>query len=1401
MLSLFPVLFKSSNWLYRKFPALSQLQHQLYPLRFWTLCLMLLSFSPFELYAATSTTTSLALDRSSAPAGSPITLTATVTATEGTNISGQVVFCDASTSHCEDTAVLGTAQLVSGSTNSGTASLSRIFASGQHSVYAVFRGTATYAGSTSGTQTVTIQGKLPSTTTFSSSGGSNNQQLTATVVGQGRPAITGQVSFAAATNGNQALGTSSLGTSTISYGFTPLPTSSTGVAQFVTVADVNNDGLPDLITARQNNYVSNGTFDIQLADPAHFGQFLAPVTYNLDGSPVGVVSGDFNNDGVLDLIFLLGTDYPSGLDQGKIEVFLGDPVQHGQFQVGGTFSAGVINDSAQEPLNAAITVGDFNHDGVLDVALLNNGDTGTIGFMFGNPAHLGSFQPLTSISLGNYFPDIIKTADFNGDGFPDLLLGTIYGSQVTIILADPNSPGQFLPLVNYPVTTPSSNTSSRIFIGDMNGDGLPDVVVPQSQSVAVLLNNPAVPGTLLPSQSYASASPLGASAIGDFNGDGILDVASLRTNGLQVMYGSSALPGMLSPPVTYNINLPFGSISATDFNGDGISDLAAWSGFNSTIQVALGSVLQTGTASVTIPGTPGNLAEAIYSGDSNYDGQGSCYLDASTPESTAPVISGVTVTNVTSTSVTISWTTNIFTNGEVDYGTTSSLGVATPWISPPSTRHFFTLTNLVPGTAYSYQIRSVAFSNGCNPWTVATPVTTFTTSLPSHASTQTTLTINTAYSPVILTATVASDGQSVKNGLVKFCDGLSTLCEGNSVLGSAQLQSDGTAVLRIFTPLTPSVYALFTGDLAYNSSSSAVQNFGTPFVLLPTTTTISKSGNGPQYTLTASVTGSGTHGPTGSVMFIADATGAQLGTATFNSSSNTITFSSPIANSVLPEQFNSIVTGDINNDGATDIVAFGSTAGTTGSFYTFLGTPSLPGHFRLAYGPFSPGEVPLDLVDLNGDGVLDLVAIGSPGGGTGNATLQLFYGDPVYSGYFNQGPSYSVPTGIYSVVHGDFNGDGFPDLAVGIIAQSGNDQLGIFLNDVTHPGQLIAGSTNPLSAPVTIVAGDFNNDGLTDVAAVDAADSNIWLYLADPANPGQFLSHTTLATGGRPSTIVTSDFNNDGVLDLATANGGSTANAPTSMSILLGDPAHPGQFLPQTTYSAFLNAKASQIPLFVTDFNGDGLSDLLSLNNTSLTILSGDPAHPGQFLPQTTQALSGAPSSFDSSAVATLSASSLPSLLFFTSSSAQIVIINAEQTISATTAPVTVQTQGSSLLAHAQYSGDALYYGGTSCSINLSTTPAAPIISGVTVSNVSPNYATVSWTTDVPTMGYVQFGTNSTMNEQTPENYQLSTTHSFVINLLSNTTYTYQVAAVAFFSGCTHWTAFSTPATFTTPAQ
>jgi hypothetical protein len=122
--------------------------------------------------------------------------------------------------------------------------------------------------------------------------------------------------------------------------------------------------------------------------------------------------------------------------------------------------------------------------------------------------------------------NLIAIADVNGDGLNDLVI-TDPGPPgsgapaVEVLLQNPAQNGTFLSPVPYPIEPYSQATS--IIVTDINGDGLPDIVVGGTAGVSVLLQNSASPGTFLPASNYAAPNA-NQIAVADVDGDGHPDI-------------------------------------------------------------------------------------------------------------------------------------------------------------------------------------------------------------------------------------------------------------------------------------------------------------------------------------------------------------------------------------------------------------------------------------------------------------------------------------------------------------------------------------------------------------------------------------------------------------------------------------------------------------------------------------------------------------------------------------------------------------------------------------------------------------------------------------------------------------------------------------------------------------
>ncbi|RCJ15226.1 hypothetical protein A6S26_07810 [Nostoc sp. ATCC 43529] len=139
--------------------------------------------------------------------------------------------------------------------------------------------------------------------------------------------------------------------------------------------------------------------------------------------------------------------------------------------------------------------------------------------------------------------------------------------------------------------------------------------------------------------------------------------------------------------------------------------------------------------------------------------------------------------------------------------------------------------------------------------------------------------------------------------------------------------------------------------------------------------------------------------------------------------------------------------------------------------------------------------------------------------------------------------------------------------------------------------------------PYSIVVGDFDKDGKTDLVTANKSSQTVSVLLGN--GDGTFKSASTFSTVGfnglSPSSVAVADFNKDGKLDLVTAN--SVSN---NISLLLGK--GDGSF--QTAVNFALESASAPISIAVGDFNKDGKSDIVTVNNASqnISVLLGNGA-------------------------------------------------------------------------------------------------------------------------------------------------------------------------------------------------
>ena len=216
----------------------------------------------------------------------------------------------------------------------------------------------------------------------------------------------------------------------------------------------------------------------------------------------------------------------------------------------GTFQPAVFYQAGTDANTDFVAIGDFNGDGILDVATVGSSGiwlfTGKGGGAF-NPGVLTPFQ-----GAGPTDYTWLKAADFRKNGKLDLVVATPSGFAVLL----GNGNGTFQPQQNFTVPH-QAETFCSFVAGSLSKDGYPDIVVscPFQNYVMLYLGNGAG-GLSGPTYAYM---PQGVDAIVDVNGDGIPDLVNSY---VYVALGEGN--GKFKPPVLHSVQVAAGGFGPSN---------------------------------------------------------------------------------------------------------------------------------------------------------------------------------------------------------------------------------------------------------------------------------------------------------------------------------------------------------------------------------------------------------------------------------------------------------------------------------------------------------------------------------------------------------------------------------------------------------------------------------------------------------------------------------------------------------------------------------------------------------------------------------------------------------------------------------------------------------------------
>ena len=936
--------------------------------------------------------------------------------------------------------------------------------------------------------------------------------------------------------------------------------------------DFNHDGIPDLVSG------TAGTSEFESWIGTGGGSFQRKGRWGGGiGSFPRFAVGDMTQDGILDVVPVEGT-------------FRG--IGDGTFQY--------LPNSSQVGSASFVSIGDFNRDGKLDRAEFWEGQ-----FLLKLGSGDGSRSPFPCFTadLADHRTEAVL-GDFDADGNLDVAAVTTEVEDLLIILLG-NGDGTF----QTPIVSATGTPMSSLVTADFNGDAKLDLAFVRAGSGTVRILLGQGDGHLLPGVDLSVGGTLARILAADLNGDGHPDLSVLSGTEQRVLVFPGNGNGTFGTARKYFVGTGPVDLVATDFNGDGRMDLAVAStafkfivllGVNpSPTSILLDVVPSSSTLSqevtMTATVTPSNATGWV------------TFNDGATPLGSVPVSAGQAAFKIRFLGSGSHLLQAVFSGDGTNYRSCVS-PLKTVKVSASSVFAFGPEVKLSPGTAslagqadfdadgkvdlavYGGSQVTILLGQGNGQFSAGTPFA--------------------AAGGNLLAADFNRDGK-----IDLIAGGSLYLGKGNGTFESPQYVAGGGS-------------AVFAADFNGDGATDLVDFSNNISIFL-------NRGNG---TFEPAI--ETTHGITAFWPIqgaVGDLNGDGKADLTILDRSNGYvfvfwgkgdgTFQSPVQYPTVASP-DRIVISDLNADGVPDLAVGSLTAGRIG---IMLGIG--PGTFE-NWGDALTGLDGLDYLgvcDCDGDDKTDLLASSSP-------TVKFLRG--LGNGTFQAGTDYASFADAVMLSITDLNQDGRPDLlSYGMM----EGVAGILTNMAVYPSSAsltLTPSPAKLSEEVTLTAAITPVDAAGTVTFTDGATilgkaaiasgqallKTKWLgagghkvkaiYSGDPLRyinsmsgaigltiaarrSGGLGAGTAVATGRGPRGLAAADLNGDGKQDLVIAN--ATSN---TVSVLLGNGV--GGFAARVSY----NTGSAPVGVVVTDLNGDGKLDVAAANsgagNVSILYGNGD---------------------------------------------------------------------------------------------------------------------------------------------------------------------------------------------------
>jgi hypothetical protein len=794
-----------------------------------------------------------------------------------------------------------------------------------------------------------------------------------------------------------------------------------------------------------------------------------------------------------------------------------------------------------------VAVGDMDGDSRLDIVAANLSDNTVSILRNTTSGGVLSFAGKVDFATGAS-PRSVAIGDINGDGRPDLVVANS-GSNTLSILRNTSSTGtiNFAGRLDY---TAGINAYS-VAIGDIDGDGRRDIAVNNyNDNTVSVFRNTSTGGAIsfAAKIDYTTGTNPQAVAFGDIDGDAKPDmvIANVTSNNMSIFRNTSVSGSVnFAARVDYTTGTHPTMVAFGDFDADSKPDIALSNYGSNTLSVfrniSAGGVIG---LSAKIDFTTGNSPQSITIGDIDGDKK---------PD--------VLTANWSSNNISVLRSTN---NDATLISLTSNAGSISPAFSTNTTDYSL---NVISATN---SIRVTSQTND-NKASIQIRINGGTYATVASGSPSSPLPLNAGVNTIEVLVT-AEDGATTRTYTIVVTRGIPGI---SSFSPMKARPGDAVTITGTNFNTTPANNIVFFGAVRAGVTASSPTSLN---VIVPI---------------------GATYGPV-SVLN----TDGNLSCASLNSFNPTY---SPAKSNITGSDFigktdfttgtkpYAIAIGDLDGDGKPDLVVANLISNNVSVYRNTAAGGSIGNGSFAAKVDLATGNGPYSIAigDLDGDGKSDLAITNI------NSSSVSVFRNTSTSGSISFASKLDFNTGTWpvSVAICDLDGDGRPDL---VVANQISNTVPVLRNTSTS-GSISFASKVDFStgtSPQSLAIGDVDGDGRPDLAVANNGNNTVSV-LRNTSTIGKvsFATKVDFATGTQPSFVAIGDVDADGKPDLAVANQGS------SMVSVLRNTSVSGA----VSFATKVDFSSGRLPqsLAIGDADGDGKPDLAvaNLNDNTVSVL------------------------------------------------------------------------------------------------------------------------------------------------------------------------------------------------------